>query len=144
MIGNGNNTLFWSDRWFDDGCIMDIAPVVVSMVGKSDISTRTVAQAIENCQWTSDIMTPLYLIGAQQFLLLWDAIRRVVLTHEADRHVWLHTSSGQFTSKSCYNAFSCDPFPLSHGGGCESLGLLQNANISFGWQYRINVGHMIN
>jgi hypothetical protein len=39
--------------------------------------------------------------------------------------------------------FSWDPLPLSHRGGCGSLGLLQNANISFGWQYGINVGLLI-
>jgi hypothetical protein len=39
--------------------------------------------------------------------------------------------------------FSWDPLPLRHGGGCGSLGLLQNANISFGCQYGINVEHLI-
>jgi hypothetical protein len=29
----------------------------------------------------------------------------MVLTQETDRHVWLHTSYRQFTSKSCYKAF---------------------------------------
>jgi pterin-4a-carbinolamine dehydratase len=84
---------------------MDIAPAVASKVGKSALSTRTVAQALENWQWVNDIKTLLSLIGVQQFLQLWDAIRRVVLTQETDRHVWLHTSYGQFTSKSCYKAF---------------------------------------
>lgn len=89
----------------DGGCAKDIAPAVASKVGKSALCTRTVLRLIESRQWVSDIETPLSLIGVQQFLHLWDAIRRVVLTHEADRHVWLHTSSDQFTSKSCYKAF---------------------------------------
>jgi hypothetical protein len=32
---------------------------------------------------------------------------------------------------------------LSHGRGCGSLGPLQNANISYGWQYGISVGLLI-
>ncbi|AQK60752.1 Ribosomal RNA small subunit methyltransferase chloroplastic [Zea mays] len=39
--------------------------------------------------------------------------------------------------------FSWDPLLLSLGGGCGSLGLLQNANFSSGWLYGINVGHQI-
>jgi hypothetical protein len=64
-----------------------------------------VAHALENWQWVSDIVTPLNLSGLQQYLNLWDALRGVVLTQEADRHVWIHSSSGQFSSKSCYKAF---------------------------------------
>jgi hypothetical protein len=38
----------WPNRWLDGGCIMDIAPAIASKVGKSALSTRTVAQAREN------------------------------------------------------------------------------------------------
>lgn len=74
MIGDGTNTLFWSDKCLARGCIMDIAPAVASKVGKSALSTRTVAQALENWQWVNDIKALLSLIGVQQFLQLWDAI----------------------------------------------------------------------
>jgi hypothetical protein len=87
VVGNGNRTLFWSDRWIDGGCIKDFAPDVVSRVGKHTVSTRTVAQALEGWHWISDILTPLSWVGIQQFLLLWDAVRRVVLTQEADKHI---------------------------------------------------------
>jgi hypothetical protein len=48
VVGNENMTLFWLDRWLDGVCIKDFAPAVVSKVGKNIVSTRTVAQAIEN------------------------------------------------------------------------------------------------
>jgi hypothetical protein len=70
-------------------------------------------------------------------------VRRVVLTQEADKHIWPHTSSVLFSSKSCYKAFPWNPLLLSFGGGCGSLGLLQNVNFSYGWLYGINVGHKI-
>ena len=47
-IGNGANTLFWSDNWLNGTGIRDIAPEVVAKVGKSLIHSRTVAQALEN------------------------------------------------------------------------------------------------
>jgi hypothetical protein len=104
-VGNGNKTLFWTDRWIDGGCINDFAHDVVSKVDKLIVSTRTVAQALGGHQWTSDILTPLSWTGIRQFLLIWDAVRNIVLTQEADIHTWLHTSSGQFSSRSCYRAF---------------------------------------
>jgi len=105
LVGDGSTTLFWTDRWLDGSCIQDLAPDVVASVGKRASSSRTVAHALENWQWVSDLETPLNLIGLQQYLQLWDALRGVVLTQEADRHVWIHSSSGQFSSRSCYKAF---------------------------------------
>jgi hypothetical protein len=87
LVRDGSNNLFWTDRWLDESCIQDFAPAVVANVGKQAISSRTVAHALENWQWVSDIETPLNLSGLQQYLHLWDALRGVVLTHEVDRHV---------------------------------------------------------
>jgi hypothetical protein len=69
-------------------------------VYKKLTSSRTVAQALINGQWIRDIKLPLTLVGMQQYLLLWDSLREVVLSLETDQHVWRHESSGQFSSKS--------------------------------------------
>jgi hypothetical protein len=66
VVGNGNKTLFWVDRWIDGGCIKDFAPDVVSKVGKHIVSTRTVTQALGGWQWISDILTP-FLDGNPTF-----------------------------------------------------------------------------
>jgi hypothetical protein len=42
------NTLFWLDKWLNGNAIHDIAPVIVYMVGHRAISTRIVAQALDN------------------------------------------------------------------------------------------------
>jgi hypothetical protein len=75
LVGDESNTLFWTYRWLDGSCIHDFAPTVVANVGKRAISSRTVAHALENWQWVSDIETPLNLSGLQQYLHLWDALR---------------------------------------------------------------------
>jgi hypothetical protein len=45
------------------------------------------------------------MVRLQQYLKLWDEIVHVTLSQEADRLVGRYTTSGQFSSKSCYNAF---------------------------------------
>jgi hypothetical protein len=94
VIGNGATTLFWSDRWVYGNTIHDIAPDVVQMVGRRAFSSRTVAQALDNWQWVSDIENPLSLKGIKQYLLLWDTLRGVLLSQDTDKYVWMHTSSG--------------------------------------------------
>jgi hypothetical protein len=74
------------------------------MVGRKAYSSRTVAQALDNWYWVSDIRGPLSLRGLQQYLLLWHTLGEVLLSQDADKHVWMHSSSGMF-SKSCYKAF---------------------------------------
>jgi hypothetical protein len=34
IIGNGNNTLFWTDNWVHGAAVRDIAPEVAAKVGK--------------------------------------------------------------------------------------------------------------
>jgi hypothetical protein len=142
-VGNGNKTLFWTDRWIDGGCINNFAPDVVSKVDKLIVSTRIVAQALGGQQWISDILTPLSLTGIRQFLLIWDVVSNIVLTQEVDIHTWLHTSSGQFSSRSCYKAFLWELLFLNLGRGFENHGVPQSASISCGWLFRINVGLLI-
>jgi hypothetical protein len=86
----------------------EIMQVGVRILKKRIIITaiiEVVAQALGGQQWISDILTPLSWMGIQQFLLIWDVVSNIVLTQEADIHTWLHTSSGQFSSRSCYRAF---------------------------------------
>jgi hypothetical protein len=102
-VGNGSNTLFWTDKWLNGCSIRDLAPEVVSKVAKRALISMTVDQALENRQWITHIKPPLSLVGIQQFLFLWDTLGEVQLSQEEDHHVWRHEASGLFSSKSCYN-----------------------------------------
>lgn len=54
-VGNGANTLFWSDKWFF-GCSLDeIAPSVVAAVPSKTRRHRTVAEALLETRWPRDI-----------------------------------------------------------------------------------------
>jgi hypothetical protein len=90
--------------------IQHFAHEVVRMVGSRSITSRTVAQALHNWQWVSDIVNPLSLIGLQQYLQVSNALSGVVLNQEEDRHVWVYSSSRKFSSESCYSTFLWELF----------------------------------
>ena len=62
---NGNNTLFWSDRWLNGCCILDIAPEVAAKVDKKTLSSRTVAKGLVNRLWVRDIISPFIIRDAE-------------------------------------------------------------------------------
>jgi hypothetical protein len=112
IIGNGASTLFWTDNWLHGTAIRDIAPEVAAKVGKRALSSTTVVQALDNFRWVNDIRAPLYMLGLQQYLLLWDSLREVHLSHGPDQHRWRHVISGVFSSKSCYQSLFAGSAPF--------------------------------
>jgi hypothetical protein len=55
QVGNGMNTLFWSDRWLHGCSITDLAPLVIACVPPRIKNKSTVAQALDGNAWLSDI-----------------------------------------------------------------------------------------
>jgi hypothetical protein len=105
IVGNGQNTFFWKDRWLNGETIAELAPAVAAAVAPKVAASRTVAQCLTNRSWVADIKPVLSINGIHQYLILWDLLENMVLTEEADKHIWRHTASGTFSSKSCYRAF---------------------------------------
>jgi hypothetical protein len=56
LVGDGNRTMFWKDRWLQGKAIKGITPKVVAAVSKHNRNTRTVATALCNSRWISDIV----------------------------------------------------------------------------------------
>jgi hypothetical protein len=104
IVGNGTSTLFWTDRWLNGAAIRKLAPEVLSQGGKKILIFKNCGANLENWQWVRDIKAPLSLAGLQQYLLLWDSVRGVELSHVPDQHRWRHETSGIFSSKSCYKS----------------------------------------
>ena len=55
QMGNGDNTLFWTNRWLHGCSIGDLAPTIVASVQPRLKNKRIVAQALENNTWMNDI-----------------------------------------------------------------------------------------
>jgi hypothetical protein len=111
-MGNGRNTPFWSDRWLHGCTIVSLAPLVVDCVPPQIRKKRTVAEALEDDRWVSDIQGGLSGVGICEFLQLWDCIREFDLNDQEDRHIWKLDASGSYSSKSAYRAylFGCVTF----------------------------------
>ena len=87
-VGNGNNTLFWTDRWLHGCSIENLAPTVFACVPPRIRKNRTVAEALNNGEWPREIQGGLSWAGIREFLQLWDCLIEIVLTDQEDRHIW--------------------------------------------------------
>ena len=70
QVGNGSNTLFWSDRWLHGRSLVDLAPDVVACVPNSLVLKRSMAECLVNNNWVNDIRGALPLVGIMLYLLL--------------------------------------------------------------------------
>jgi len=52
-VGDGKNTLFWSDRWIHGRCLQDFAPNVYMSVPARVRNKRTVEEALYDQTWAS-------------------------------------------------------------------------------------------
>jgi hypothetical protein len=51
VIGNGRNTIFWSDPWLDGECIISLAPDLLGTVSRRQQRQRMVATGLLNNEW---------------------------------------------------------------------------------------------
>jgi hypothetical protein len=106
IVGNGDTILFWSDRWINGNTMAEIAPNLYKAVPKRVVRSRTVAQALNNSVWASDIKGALTVPVLLDYFRIWDLLDRVVLQQEVQDHFrWKLTQTGTYSSKSAYEAF---------------------------------------
>ena len=104
-VGNGENTLFWSDRWLHGCSIENLAPNVFKCIPARLRKARTVKDALHELTWVSDIRGALGWQGLVEYLDLWGVLTDVILHGTDDTHHWKFEASGNFSSKSAYRAF---------------------------------------
>lgn len=101
-MGNGSNTLFWMDCWLLG---TSLAPNVHKSVPTRVRNSRTIADALIDHSWVSDIRGALSWHGLMEYLELCDAVSNIQLNTIEDQNVWKHENSGIFSSKSAYRSF---------------------------------------
>jgi hypothetical protein len=82
-IGNGKDTFFWTDRWLFGCCIGDHAPNVLAAIPQK-FHKQSVADALHDQSWPSDIQGGLSMTGLAEYFQLWDIIHDFYLTTEED------------------------------------------------------------
>jgi hypothetical protein len=66
---------------------------------------RTVAHALDNRTWVSDIMGHLRVQVIVEYIQIWNLVDGIMLQQVTDHHVWKLSNTGIYTSKLAYKAF---------------------------------------
>ncbi|KAF8669944.1 hypothetical protein HU200_051126 [Digitaria exilis] len=105
-VGNGKNTLFWTDKWIHGEAIADLAPCLLQAVGPRIRKTRTVHEALQDKRWVRDITGGLTVQVILDYLFIWEKVYRWSLVQDVeDRPIWKWTADNKFTTASAYQAF---------------------------------------
>lgn len=87
-VGNGMNTLFWTDRWLHGQSLDKLVPHLFGTTSNR-AKKRTVHEALTNLRWVSDIRGALSVEVLAEYLGLWDLMSDVVLQPGIeDTHIW--------------------------------------------------------
>jgi hypothetical protein len=104
-LGNGNDVLFWLDRWVNGVSILDLAPSVFWAVPKRVRNRRTVAEGLLDSSWVADVSSPLDVQGIAESVRLWLAINNVVRDATIpDSFSWPCAANGVYSAKDTYIA----------------------------------------
>jgi hypothetical protein len=126
-VGNENTALFWTDCWILGRSIESLVPLVSAQVPLRAKKTRTVAAALNNDTWVTDIQGGLSWLCMVQLLQLWDKIRECSLNDLEDQHIWRLEANGS-SSKSAYRAFFLESItfePWKRIWILEDMGIIQ-------------------
>lgn len=98
VLGNGESSLFWEDRWLDGKSVKEMAPEVYALVPKRRRKVRTVRETLIDCAWIPDIVGAPSALALWQYVQLWGRLRDIQLSPDQDRMVWRWSTDGQYTS----------------------------------------------
>ena len=82
-VGNGKNTLFWTDRWLHGQSVAQLAPNLFGIPSKR-AKKRIVHEALNESRWVQDIQGALTVTVLSKYLNLWDLVSEVALQPEVD------------------------------------------------------------
>jgi hypothetical protein len=71
VVGNGRNTLFWTDKWFNGQSLHQLAPHLVRLVS-SRAKKRSVHDALTTGSWVQDIRGAITVNVLTDFFRVWD------------------------------------------------------------------------
>nr|GFB90241.1 RNA-directed DNA polymerase, eukaryota [Tanacetum cinerariifolium] len=94
-LGNGNNTRFWDDKWYEGGVIKELFPRVYNLEldNNSSVSTKMNAPSLDN-SFRRRVRSG---IEEMQYNSLVEISRMNTLVQCEDRYVWTLESDGVFS-----------------------------------------------
>lgn len=117
QLGDGHLALFWTDRWNGPSSPAVMAPDLCKLIRASTRKLRTVAQALLNRAWISDIKGRLTIAALEQYILLWHSTAQCHLQPGVeDTFSWRWSASATYSARSAYRIFLRVP----HTSGCKA------------------------
>lgn len=104
LIGDGNNTKFWSDQWLRGWTIGELAHLF-ALIPERIVKQRSIAETLANLKWLFDIKGVLSIHAIVEYLQIWDLTVWFLQQGVQDQHIWKLSSSGVYSSESAYNAY---------------------------------------
>jgi hypothetical protein len=102
VLGDGESTFFWSDRWLPGGRISDIAPNLFAAVPKRAVKHRRVREGLAG-GWLQDLSPDLDAPALMELFDLADRLVHVTLVEGVDDSFrWRWEDNNSYSAKSCY------------------------------------------
>jgi len=141
-VGNGRNTLFWTDRWLHGQRLDDLVPNLFGAIS-SRARKRTVQDALTDHRWVRDIRGALSLAVLREYLAFGTSSQTLCCT-QILRILMCGNSPPQGSIQQNLPMSPCSLEPLLSGLGKEfgKVGPQINANSSCGWLHITDVGQL--
>ena len=102
QLGNGKRASFWKSRWLSGQALATRFP---QLYKHSKRKNRSVAQALTDNRWISDIDHSLTQQIIVQYIELWELLEDITLVDsQEDTITWVFTSDGVYSASSAYAA----------------------------------------
>jgi hypothetical protein len=93
---------FWNSRWLNGETLVVCFPLLHKHIRRKN---RTVAQALTDNRWISDIDRNLSHEIIVEYTKLWEMLEDIVLSDsQQDTIAWVQTADGAYSAKSAYAA----------------------------------------
>jgi hypothetical protein len=100
QLGNGARATFWTSHWLQGNAPTTLFP---ALFNHSKRKNRSVREALIDNRWIGDVDHNMTSTIIMEFMDLWARLQDIVLLpQQEDKIIWLHTSDGQYTTKSAY------------------------------------------
>lgn len=87
-VGNGRNTLFWTDRWLHGQSLDKLVPHLFGLIS-SRAKERTIYEALTDGRWVADNRGVHTVAFLTEYLNLWQLLTEVLLQPDVDdSHIW--------------------------------------------------------
>src|ERR1041385_6379157 len=105
VIGEGNSTLVWEDRWICGCRIAEIVPRLYEHIPHRIRASRLISEALRDSAWARDIGPNIDLGLIREYLDLWQRFYDVdLLPGVPDNFSWAWERNGSFSVRSAYAA----------------------------------------